>query len=662
MIRFLQTPGPVKKIVLSGILLVFCGAMVITLIPGFGSSMGLSQGPGVGIVATVVDQQVTRQEVDREAHLMLRRQFPRGNPMANQLLPFFEERAAQQLIVRKTILAEAERMGFRATNADTLDELQHGQYSSIFFPEGKYIGDDAYEALLQQNETSKTEFEQSVRDEILARKLQNLITAGASVTDAEVQAEFEKRNTKVKFEYAYLTAADLRKGLHPTETELKAFYERNKAIYNNSIPEKRKIAYVVLDPTRIAAETTVSREELQAYYGQHRDEYRVPAQVNVRQIVIKTPLPGADGKVDPKALDAALKKAQDVAKQLKAGGKFEDLAKKYSEDPSSKNGGSLGWIQPASFSATPEVLKAVNSLAKGGTSDVINASYAFVIVHLDDRQDARLKPLDEVRPQIEPLVKLNKANRAAETQANALLSQARTLGLDKAAAAKKLSVVTTDFVSRNDSLPGIGASPAFMSAVFSQAEKSPPDMAQVPQGLVVFQVMAIKPPATPTFDEIRSRVEEEFKNERSSMLLGQKTQELSDRAKAQHDLKKAAKELGATMKTSDLVLPDGQVPDIGSMTGPASVAFSMKPGQITGPLNTGSNGAVLQILEKQEPAQDEFTQKKDQIRDSLLAQKQNGLFGFYIENLRQQMEKSGKIKINQEEMKLLTRTAGESGE
>ena len=62
-------------------------------------------------------------------------------------------------------------------------------------------------------------------------------------------------------------------------------------------------------------------------------------------------------------------------------------------------------------------------------------------------------------------------------------------------------------------------------------------------------------------------MESEFKNERVAALLSQKTQELSDRAKAEHDLKKAAKEAGAAIKTSELVHPDGQVPDIGSMAG-----------------------------------------------------------------------------------------------
>jgi len=176
-------------------------------------------------------------------------------------------------------------------------------------------------------------------------------------------------------------------------------------------------------------------------------------------------------------------------------------------------------------------------------------------------------------------------------------------------------------------------------------------------------VLAVKPPATPTFEEIRGRVETEFKNDRSAALLAQKTQELSDRAKAGHDLKKAAKELGATVKTSDFVLPDGQVPDIGSMSGGASVAFSMKPGEISGPIDNGTTGAVLSLLERQEPTAQEFAAKKDQIRDSLLQSKKEELFSLFVVNLRDQMQKSGKIKINQEEMKKLTRSQGsEEGE
>ena len=653
MIRFLQTPGPIKKVVLGGILLIICAAMLVYLIPSGGSS-GLN-GP-TGVVAQIGDHDVTRSEVERQARMMLRQQFPRGNAMAGQLLPFFTSRAAEQLITEKALIFEAERMGLRATDEDLRDELQHGPYGATLFPGGKFIGQDAYESLLQNAELTVPQFEAGVKEDILVRKLRSLVAASASVNDAEVRQEFDKKNTKIKFQYAVITEADLRKGIHPTESELKTFYERNKATYNNSIPEKRKLAYVVLDTSRIASNTQVTQDDLQSYHNQHRDEYRVPEQVNVRHILIKTPSPGPDGKVDPKAEEAAKAKAEDILQQVKAGGNFADLAKKYSEDPgSAKNGGSLGWIGRGR--TVPEFEKAAFSLPKGGTSDLVKSSYGYHIIHVDDKQDAHMKSLDEVKPQIEAVVRQQKAGRAAESEANAFVTQARTNGLDKAAAAKGLPVTNTEYVSRTDALPGIGSSPQFMEAAFSQTAKSPPDMFQVPQGYVVYQVLDVKPPATPTFEEIRSRVEEEFKNQRANELLSQKTQELSDRAKAEHDLKKAAKELGATLKTSELVDPNGQMPDLGSMSGPASAAFALKPGEISGPINSGANGAVLQIQEKQQPSDADFTAKKDEVRDSLLQQKENELFVMFVTNLRQQMEKSGKIKINQEEMKGLTRTA-----
>jgi peptidyl-prolyl cis-trans isomerase D len=663
MIRFLQTPGPTKKIVLGGMLLVICAAMVITLVPGgIGDSIGLG-GPGQGVVAKVAGEPVTTIEVQREARQMLRQQFPRGGAQTEMLLPYFAERAAQTLISRKALVAEADRLGLRVTDEEARDELLHGQYGATFFPGGKFVGQQQYENILQNADLSVLTFEQGLKDQILLDKLRNLITGSALVSDSDVRREFEKQNVKERFDYAVLRKDDLLKQIKPSEAELKAFYQSNKATYNNSIPEKRKVQYVALDTAKIEAGVSVSREDLQGYYDQHRDDYRVPEQVNVSHILIKTPLPGPDGKVDPKGVEEARKKTEDVLKQLKGGGNFADLAKKYSEDTGSgKNGGSLGWIGKGR--TVPEFEKTAFSLAKGATSDLVQSSYGFHIIRLDDRQAAHVKTLDEVKDQIEGTIKQQKAAQAAANQVNGLLAQARSQGLDKAAAAKGLNVINTDFVSRTDSLPGIGSSPQFMSAVFGQAEKSPPEQVQVAQGYAVFDVVAINPASTPTFEEIHSRVEEEFKNERVTALLGQKTQELADRAKAEHDLKKAAKEAGAAIKTSDFVLPDGQVPDIGAMSGGASVAFGMKTGEISGPINNGTTGVVLSVLERQEPSAQDFDAKKDQIRDTLIRNKQQEMFGLFVTNLRAQMEKSGKIKINADEMKSLTRApaAGEQGE
>jgi len=659
MIRFLQTEGPIKKIVLSGLLLLICAAMVIAFVPG-GLGSELTGQPGKGVVAKVGGEDITADQVRQTARQMLQQQGAQLGPNASMLLPFFAQRAADQLITRQALIAEAERLGLKATPDEVKDELQHGRYAATFFPEGNFIGQVQYEELLQQNNLTPTMFEQSVGHEILISKLEALINGGASVGEDAIRQEFVKQNTKVKFDYAVLKQDDLRKGLHPTDEELKAFYTSHKNTYANSIPEKRKVKYTVVDIGKVLASVQVSRQELQAYYDQHRDQYRLPQQVKVSHIWIKMPLPGADGKLDDKAVADAQARADNLLKQLKSGAKFEDVAKEYSEDPGSANaGGSLGWIGKGQTSV--EFEKVAFSLPKGQVSDVVKSSDGFHIIRVDDKQEAHMKTLDEVKAQIEPILKQQKAQQAAQGQAEELRNQAMTKGLDVAAATKGVPVITSDFFSRRDMVPGLGPAPQFMDAVFAATDKSPPDVVSVSQGFAVFQLLAVKPQSTPTFEEIRTKVEDEFKNERASLLLSQKTEELSDRAKAAHDLKKAAKELGASVKTSDFVAPDGQVPDIGSMTGQAAVAFTLKPGEISGPITSGNNGVVIALLESQPPSDADFAAKRDQIQESLLQGKQQELFGLFVTNLRDQMEKSGKIKINQDEMKALTRTGSEEG-
>jgi peptidyl-prolyl cis-trans isomerase D len=658
MIRTLQNAGPTLKIVLGALLVIICASMAITLIPGFGSNVGIG-GPPAGVLATIGDQTVTVPEVQREARAMIRQQFPRGGAQASMLLPYFSSQAAEQLISEKTLVAEAHQMGLRASDDELRDELQHGQLGSMLFPEGKFIGQEEYEDFVQRNDMTVAQFEALEKDYILVRKLRALVSSSAFVGDPEVRDEFNRRNTKIKFEYAVITQADILKGLHPTDEELKAYYERNKANYNNSIPEKRQIKYVVVDSAKIAAATTVSDQDLQAYYDQHRDEFRVPEQVKVSHILIKTPLPAPGAKEDEKAVADARAKAEDILKQVKAGGDFAKLAEKYSDDPgSAKSGGELGWIGRGR--TVPEFEKAAFSLGKGQTSDLVKSSYGFHIIRIEDKQEAHLKTLAEVKNEVEEKVKQEKTARATEAAANALLSQARSNGLDAAAAAKGATPITTEFFSRTDNLPGLAPNPQFMDAVFNEADKAPPDEAQVPQGYVVFQVLGVKPPATPTFEEVRAKVEGEFKNERAGFLLHQKTQELSDHAKAGHDLKKSAQDLGVPVKTSDLVLPDGQVPDIGSMSS-ASAIFSLKPGEISGPITVNGSGVVAQLLEKQAPTDQDFAAKKDEIRQSLLEAKQNDLFGLFVTNLRKDMEKSKRLKVNEEEMKNLTRQGGQEG-
>lgn len=644
-----------KKIVLGGLLLVICVMMVITLVPGglFGDYFGRDLSTA-GVIAKVGTEDITLQEVSQRARMIGRQQF-RGN-VPPAIMPYLLQRAADGMIMQGALAYEADRMGLGVSDKELVDYLHQGQFGQLFFPGGNFIGQQQYEDFVQnQFGLSVAQFEKELKDQIAQQKLLSAVSAAATVSDKEIEEQVKKQDTKVKFDYAVLTLDDVKKQIKVTDVELKAFYDQNKQQYVNSIPEKRKARYILIDTARLADSIPVTQADLQAFYNQHQDEFRIPETVTVRHILIKTPTPGADGKVDPEGVEAAKAKAEDVQRQLKAGANFADLAKKYSEDPGSAQNGGL--LPPLTKGRTvPEFEQAAFNTPKGQTTDIIRTSYGFHIIQVEDKQTARLKPLDEVKAQIEPAIRQQKAGAAAQNLANSVQSLARSAGLDKAAAEKGLSVTTTDMMAQTDALPGVGSAQELANALFSAKKNDPPGTAPTPQGFAIYQVIDIQAPQTPAFEQIKAQVEEQFKAQRAQALLAQRTQELSDRAHADHDLKKAAKELGATVKTSDLANATAQVPDVGAMSGPANVAFTLGVGEISGPLLGGAaSGIVLAVVEKQEPSPDEVKQSWDRAKETLLDQKRQTLEELYVQNLRDKLEKEGKIKINKKEMERLSR-------
>jgi peptidyl-prolyl cis-trans isomerase D len=649
MIKFLQSGNRAAKYILAGFLLVLAGSMVTYLIPGFMSGSEVTES---GVVAKVGGHEITREDVARVV-----RDEARGQNYPPSLMPFLTQRAMQQLIQEAEISYEGERMGLRVSDQELRDELQNGPYKEAFFPGGKWIGAQQYKSLLSQYNLTVDQFERSVKDGLLRRKLFSVVAANARVPDKDIEQAYKDKNTKVKVQYAIIQLDDVLKSVKPTDTELKAYFEANQARYQNAIPEKRQIKYFVLKDKDLADKVTVDPAEVQRYYNAHQDAFRVPERVRARHILIATPPVAPGGTADQKAVDEARAKAQDVLKQVKAGGDFAALAKKYSADPGSKDkGGELGWFERGAM--VPEFEKVAFAQNKGQISDLVQTSYGFHIIQTEEKEDAHVKPLAEVKGDIEKLLKQDNLSKLQNTMSTQAINDARKEGLEKAAAKYHADVVQSNPIAKSDSLPGLGAQPSFMNALFSTAEKAGPQIERIPTGYVVFEVTRIEPPRTPSFEEIKDRVATEFKNERANDILRRETQEMADRAHAEHDLAKAAKEAGATVKTSDLVGRASTVPDLGSMSGPAATAFSLKQGEISGPLNLGRSQGVLQVLERQEPSTSdpEFAKEREQLRDQLVQQKQQELLTRFLDDLGTRLEKEGKIRINKSEMDNLAKS------
>ncbi len=154
--------------------------------------------------------------------------------------------------------------------------------------------------------------------------------------------------------------------------------------------------------------------------------------------------------------------------------------------------------------------------------------------------------------------------QAEDNYAKALTSEAIKNGLEKTAAAHHLDVVTTPMVARDGVVAALPDSSQLLSRAFESKQGDPPQSAPTGEGYAIFQVTGVAAAHAPTFADWKSHVLDDYRDEQLPRLLAQKTAELSERAKSENNLAQAAKEMGATVKTSDLVGLDGQVPDLGA--------------------------------------------------------------------------------------------------
>jgi peptidyl-prolyl cis-trans isomerase D len=382
-----------------------------------------------------------------------------------------------------------------------------------------------------------------------------------------------------------------------------------------------------------------TQQEIEAYYDAHKGEYSVPEQAKSRHILIKV-APNADAKEDA----AAKAKAEDILKQIQKGANFADLAKKYSDDPGSKdNGGELGFARRGMM--VPQFDNAIFT-QKIGDTKIIKTQYGYHIVQVEERQPAHTQSLADVLPTIQATLMREKSTAAQEAYAKSLTSEAIKNGLDKTATAHHLQVVTTPPVNAQGVIPALPDGSQLISRAFESKPSDPPQSAPTGEGYAIFQVKSVIPAHAPTFADWKSHVEDDYKNEQVPALLNQKTAELAAKAKASNDLAKAAKEVGASVKTSDLVDERGQVPDFGAVGQVAPQLFDMTPGTISGPINAGRTGVVAKLVDKQQPSEADIAKNLDQMKDELLEQKRQEAFEVFASNIITDYKKNNRIRMN----------------
>ncbi len=647
MIRFLQKETAFTKYLFIIIIGFTCVTMVIFLVPGIFNDQASAADTYAtirhgGFFGRYLPAEETIPVVDVQQTV---RRMARGQQIPDMLMPYYMQQAGQVLIQQRIILEEAHRLGVTASDDDVRRFLHTGMWGQYLFPDGHYIGDAQYAELVSENFNITTEkFESEIKQQIVSDRLRDLITGGVTVSDAEVRDAELRQDTKIKFDYAVLSADDLRKTINPTDTELQAFFKQNAARYTNADPETRRLQYVTVTDTELpGGKPQITQAQIQQYYNQNQQQYHVDAQVRVRHILISV-----DPNAGPGADAAAKAKAQGILDQLRKdnGKDFADLAKKYSDDPGSKDqGGELGWIKHGV--TVPEFDQTAFAQQPGQISPLVRTRFGYHIIQTEEKQDAHVKPLDEVKASIVDTLTKQQEGQAVEAFVDQLAADAQKTSLAQAAAAHHLPVVTSDYVATGATLPGMSDSSKVLTAAFATKPGGPVQVASTgDNSFAVFAVTDAKPAHTPTFDEYKSHILDDFRDQQVTSLLARKTNELADRAHAEHDLAKAAKEVGATIKTSDLVGRDQQVPDVGSLAQAAPALFDLNVGQISNAINNGTTGVVAKIVDKQEPSADDLAKNFDSTRDTLLNQRRDQMYEVFVSSVVNSYEKADRVLLN----------------
>jgi peptidyl-prolyl cis-trans isomerase D len=625
-----------SRILLGAVVLVLAGGMLLYLVP---SMPGTGDAASIDTVAKVGDESVTTDEVRQQLS-----EIEQRNQVPKQLESLYAQQILKQLIFQKEIEYEAKRLGIHVSDQERADRIR--QFLPTAYNGDTFVGMDRYAAEVQGRfQMSVPVFEEQIRQGLLLEKFRKLVTDGISVGPGELQDEFKYRNEKVKLDYALIKPEDLAAKINPGEAEIKAAYEKNKGKY--LVPEKRVVRYALADVNQIRQNTQVSDDELKMQYQQDIQQYQVPNRVHVDHILLMTV-----GKT-PAEVEEVRKKAEDVLKQAnKKGTNFEELAKKYSEDPGTKDkGGDLGWITQGQ--TVPEFEKVAFSLPKGSISDLVKTQYGFHIIKVLDKETAHTKTFDEVRDSIRTPLMLSKADKQAADIADKLsaaIRQSNKVSLDALAKQFHLTVGETRPVSATDPILELGNSKEVKDAIFGQ----PPDELSLPihtdRGYLIVLVRGVLPAHQGTLEEVRDRVVADLKQEKSTDLARQKAEELEKRLKSGEKFESAAKALGLEPKVSDLFARNGSISG-GASGKQVSAAFQMKPGDVGQPLNLGASWFVYRVTEKQEPNPADFEKQKKDLTDQVLQTKRNLAFEAFRTSLEARLRQEGKVRIMNDKLK-----------
>ena len=489
-------------------------ALILVPFALFGIDSYLNQAGNNLSIAKVNGYKIALPEYNRAIENVRNRIMSEGKKVDPAMFDSFEfkESIIDGLITKQLLNNDIKKSKFKIT------DQQLSQYiigMPEFQKDGKF-SQEIYDKVLQNNQLTPKKFEESIRNDLLIQQvrdgLQKLTFIPPNNLAETLKATSQQREISIaEFKTKeYMTKANI------AEKDMQAFYDQNKSKF--LAPEQVKAEFVVFSLANILPTINVTEDEIKSFFKANADKYQNQQQREASHILI------AASKNAPPAEKAKAKaKAEDVLNQIRKNPKqFEELAKKYSQDPeSAKKGGDLG-----SFGRGMMVKPfddAVFSMKVNEISNIVESDFGYHIIKLT-KIIGEGGGFDAMRPQIKAELIYQKGQEKfaalAEEFSNKVYEQSSSL--DAVSKRFNLPIQKTDWISRNDS-DKFFKNEALMSALYSNESiknhRNTEAIEVTPNNLISARVVDYKAQSTKPFADVRKNIEDYLKFESAKKMV-----------------------------------------------------------------------------------------------------------------------------------------------
>ena len=627
---------------IKGVLWAVVLAFVVTIFYSWGVQS--SSGPARTEVATLWGQGIEAAEFQRTQNALYRqyRQVFGNQPDVDLREHFnFRQMALEQIVNRALLLRMAEENGLVVTDAELYAHIS--RQPGFQNPQGQFDS-DRYRAALASvvPPVSMQQFEDEQRRSLMQTKVFALVQQGAQVTDAEAEQSYRREHQQVNVRYVTLVPSLFEAEAVVSDEDVKTHYETYKESYRE--PERRQIRYLTVTPEPFRMVRDVSDDEISAYYDSHPQDFLRDEEARARHILFRLP-ENASAEREERVRGLA----QGVLDDLRGGADFAAAAAEHSEDDgTAEAGGDLGFFPRGLM--MPPFEEAAFSLPIGELSDLVRTELGIHILRVEERLEAGLKPLEEVRPEVIDALQEQKAQEAALVFVDDLV-----VAMDEAperfaelADQHGLDVATTPFVEAAGFIEELAGASQLIGRAFTLRGQAVDAVVGTDGNHYVFQVAETQPDKVPPLEDILERVTQDARASKGADLAAERGAEWVTQLRDGASLAELAGALELQVAETGWFKRNEPVPALGDLSEFRRAAFQLQPGDAEA-IGEGDRSYVVQVIERRDADMSTFEADLPAYRRQLLTQKQNQLVQAFQDSLTaqyQQLIRDGDLVIN----------------